>query len=42
MNSLLKKSMELQISLSGVNFRKSDEIASHSQFFRIKILKTKQ
>ena len=42
MDSLFKKSMELQISLSVVNFRKSDEIASHSQFFHIKILKTKQ
>ena len=34
--------MELQISLSVVNLRKSDEIASLSQFFQIKILKTKQ
>ena len=34
--------MELQISMSVVNFRKSDEIASHIQFFHIKILKTKQ
>ena len=42
MNSLFKKSMELQISLSVVNFRKSDEIASHIQFFHIKILKMKQ
>ena len=42
MNSLFKKSMELQISLSVVNLRKSDEVASLSQFFRIKILKTKQ
>ena len=42
MDSLFKKSMELQISLSVVNFRKSDEIASLSKFFHIKIFKTKQ
>ena len=42
MDSLLKNSMELQISLSVVHFRKSYEIASHIQFFHIKILKTKQ